>query len=180
MAVVLVAGLGLAACGDDADDGAATTDPAPDASAPEGADAPEDPTDEADDGSDQSSETEAELLGTVVVDGVQYEITELRNCDPLDDGTVERELELQGIGQHEGERVQIDVHIEQIAGQPLNEVSWAGPEGVFGGPEDAEVDLAQDGSFVTGSATLLDSLNQTDTISIGFNLAVPAETISCR
>lgn len=47
----------------------------------------------------------------------------MRRCEPLNDGTIERELELQGLGEHDGQRIQIDVYKQMIAGQAAHEVS---------------------------------------------------------
>ncbi|MGY6498115.1 MAG: hypothetical protein ACXIUP_07790, partial [Microcella sp.] len=89
------------------------------------------------------------------------------------------ELELQGIGvSDEGERVQIDVYVETIAGQPFDDVSWAGPEGIWGGPDDAQITLGAD--RVSGSATLVDALTQEGALAIEFDLEVPDELIECR
>lgn len=162
----------LAACGDDSDDADTSSSDRPPA---ENTDASDD-TEEADAPEGPSDGAE----GTVVVDGTEYEITRLRNCDPLDDGTVERELELQGLGEVDGERVQIDIYVQTLNGVPLNDVSWAGPEGIFGGDADAAVEIAADGSSVTGSATLLDAMTHTETVDIEFDLAIPSETIACR
>ncbi len=118
--------------------------------------------------------------GIVIVDGTEYSITELRNCEPLDDGVFERELELQGLGEADGERVQIDVYLQQANGVDLHEVSWSGPEGVFGGPENPNITLDAAGTSVRGVATLVDSMTQTETVQVDFDLAVPAETIDCR
>jgi len=109
---------------------------------------------------------------------VTYEITEVRRCDPLVMDMLERELEVQGMGDHEDERVQIDVYVQEVGGTRLDEVSWTGPEGVFGGPEDARVTF--DGSRVSGSATLVDGLTQEQTLPVSFDLEVPAEILSCR
>lgn len=116
--------------------------------------------------------------GTVQVDGVDYVLTEFRRCEPLQDGTIDRELELQGIGEADGDRIQIDVYVETIGNLPFNDVSWAGPEGVFGGPEDAEIEIVDD--QVSGSATLLDAMSQTETLDIRFDLPIPADEIACR
>lgn len=129
---------------------------------------------------DDADAQAATVRGTVTVDGTRYEITELRNCDPYQDDMVDTELELQGLGEHDGERVQIDVYVQTIAGTPLDDVSWSGPEGVFGGPEDADVTLDAGGTSVSGAATLLDALTQTETVDIEFDLDVPAGTIACR
>lgn len=190
-AILAVAALALVAmgCGGDDDDSDEATPSDPPAESDE---SPNDSSDAEADGEDvDGSDTDtagAGLLGTVVVDGVEYEITELYNCDPLDDGTIERSLELQGLGESDGERVQIDIVIQQIAGVSMDDVSWSGPEGVFAGPAGSDVDgpatvdvaLINDGAIVTGSATLVDAMGEDETIGVGFNLEVPVDTIACR
>ncbi len=143
---------------------------------PAAGDAENAPTEEAGAGQDAAGD----VLGLVTVDDVQYEITELRNCEPLQQEMVERELELQGLGEHDGERIQIDVYIEELAGAPYNDVAWSGPEGVFGTQESADVTLDAGGTSVRGVATLQGALTQTETVTIDFDLPVPAETIACR
>lgn len=154
------------------------------------------PSDSAQSGDDtEQSETRAEprddsaapgdVRGIVDVDGTRYEITELRNCEPLEDGVVDRHLELQGIGEHDGERVQLDVYIEEIGDLPYDDVAWAGPEGVFGageheGPYEAEVTIDDAGASVRGVATLVDAWDPSETILVDFELEIPAETIACR
>lgn len=169
--------LTTAACGSDPDEGGAEA-----ASVPADAATAETPTEPPpEEAAEPEEDTSAgQVRGVVTVDGTSYDITELRNCEPIDDGTIERELELQGLGEHEGERVQIDVYLQKIAGTTLHEVSWAGPEGVFGGPEDPNVTLDAAGTSVRGVATLFDSMTQTDTVEVDFDLEVPAETIDCR
>lgn len=123
----------------------------------------------------------SDALGAVRInDSRSYAITELRNCEPLSDGTVERELELQGFGQHEGVRIQIDVYKQTVAGVASNDVSWSGPEGVFGSSDGATITWGSDDSHVLGSSMLVDGLNQTEKIMIDFELQVPAETVACR
>lgn len=132
------------------------------------------------DSSPEDVET-GEALGTVRInDFTTYTITELRNCEPLSDGTIERELELQGFGQHEGTPVQIDVYKQMVAGNAGNEVSWSGPEGVFGSSGSAQVTWGPDNASVLGSATLVDAQTQTEKIMLNFDLQVPAETVACR
>ncbi|UFU07340.1 hypothetical protein [Ruania halotolerans] len=187
IAIVATALLGLAACS--SPDAGSTTDEPVEAEA-ETADeaqvsaeddsaevepAEEEPAEEAEDQSSSGA-----VLGIVTVDDVQYEITELRNCEPLQQEMVERELELQGFGEHDGERVQIDVYIEELAGVPYNDVAWAGPEGVYGSPDGAEVTLDAGGASVRGVATLKDAMTQTETVRVDFDLDVPADTIACR
>jgi len=118
--------------------------------------------------------------GVVTVDGIRYEITEVRACEPLDDGTVERELELQGLGDFEGDRLQLDVYVQTVAGMPFDDVSWHGPEGIFGGPDDADVIVADGGASVSGTATLHDAATQTETVQVEFDLEVPDEELACR
>lgn len=188
-AALLALVLTLAACGADNADESAPEVASPEVEA-EAAAAPEpDLSEDAEDGGEEPAEdatadedatAEGGGMGSVTVDGQTYEVTELRNCEPLDDGTIERSLELQGIGTLDGERFQIDVYQEAIAGVPFDDVSWSGPEGVFGGPEDAQIALDEEGERVSGTATLLDAMTQTDTLDIEFDLEVPAETIPCR
>lgn len=140
----------------------------------------EDSPPENDDNSLENSET-GEVLGVVRInDFTTYSITELRNCEPLNDGIIERELELQGFGQHEGERIQIDVYKQMVAGSAGNEVSWSGPEGVFGSSDIAGITWAPDGASVLGSSELVDSMTQTERLMIDFDLQVPSETVACR
>src|SRR5690606_13738842 len=117
-------------------------------------------------------------VGQVDVAGTTYDILEVRRCEPLQKEMLDRDLEVQGFGVHGGERVQIDVYVQEVAGQQLDEVSWAGPEGIFGGPEDAAVPF--DGSVVRGSATVRDSLTQEQTLPVTFELEVPDEIVRCR
>lgn len=133
------------------------------------------------------SNVPAESLGAVRVnEAITYSITELRRCEPIDDEMVERELELQGLGEHNGERIQIDVYLETIAGSPHNHFSWAGPEGVFGSDPldgsdgDARVTWGPDNASVLGSATLFDSMTGEEQIMVDFDLEVPADTVACR
>lgn len=132
-------------------------------------------------GNTPESNEPAESLGTVRVNqAVTYSITELRNCEPLNDGTIERELELQGFGQYEGERIQIDVYKQMVAGNAGNDVSWSGPEGVFGSSTVATITWGPDGASVLGSSELVDSMTQTERLMISFDLQVPTETVACR
>ncbi|PFG20100.1 hypothetical protein [Serinibacter salmoneus] len=123
----------------------------------------------------------ASIMGTVRVnDLTTYAITEVRNCEPLNDGTIERELELQGFGEHDGERIQIDVYKQMVAGSAGNEVSWSGPEGVFGSSGVANITWGSGDANVLGSSEMVDSMTQTERLMIGFDLQVPVETVPCR
>ncbi|KOX09967.1 hypothetical protein [Nocardiopsis sp. NRRL B-16309] len=125
------------------------------------------------------------VLGTVSVDGVEYEITEVRNCVPLEQAGVEREVELQGRGSVDGETIQVDAYVQTIGGAPMDSISWSGPEGVFGSNQGAtgsgqEVALEVSGSQATGSAVLNDALAGTETVSVEFTLPVPDELVDCH
>jgi hypothetical protein len=190
---VLTAALALAACGGEDEtsepaaaeagtDSTADTEDA-DVEAGDGTnpdEAPADGSEEAPGGDDDATEpVGSEAVGTVTVAGTEYAISEVRRCEPLDEGGIERELELQGFGQSpDGERVQIDVYQQSIGGAPFDDVSWAGPEGVFGGPDDA--DLTVDGDEVSGSATLVDAMTQEESVAVSFTLPIPSDELACR
>ena len=149
------------------------------------ADDPEAPVSTEENPSERSEPAEA--LGAVRVnETITYSITELRKCEPLVDDMIERELELQGVGEHDGGRIQIDVYLETIAGAPHDHFSWAGPEGVFGSDPldgndgDARITWGPDNASVLGSATLFDSMTGEKQILVDFELKVPAETVACR
>lgn len=156
------------------------SDPTANAADP-GDDAPAGDDAAADDSEEAQGERDAplgEIVGQVDVAGTTYDILEVRRCEPLQMEMLDRDLEVQGFGVHGGERVQIDVYVQEVAGQQLDEVSWAGPEGIFGGPEDAAVTF--DGSVVRGSATVRDALTQEQTLPVTFELEVPDEIVQCR
>lgn len=181
-AAALLAALALTACEATPIADATAQDQAPPAAEPTATS--EDPTSASEDPAAAShnpaAPTTGEVLGQVMVDGISYDITQLRNCDPLSTGPVERELELQGLGEHEGQRLQIDVYVQTLAGSPFNDVSWAGPEGVFGGADGAEAVVSDNGTRVSGQAELVDALNQTDSVAVVFDLPIPTETVACR
>lgn|SRR5690554_964231 len=138
-----------------------------------------------DENSPESNES-TEVLGAVRVnEAITYSIHELRRCEPLDDDMIESELDLQGLGEHDGERIQIDISLETIAGTPHNNFSWNGPEGVFGSDpldgsdSDARITWGPDNASVLGSGTLFDSLTGDEQIFVDFDLQVPAETVTC-
>lgn len=139
----------------------------------------------ASDGSGSDDAATSTVYGTAVVDGVEYELHELRRCEPTDVDQVERELELTargrmpaGEGYDGGDWVQIDVYVQDIGGADFDAVSWAGPEGVFGTNDAANVSYS--GDRVTGTAVLVDSLTQEQTISVTYDVEVPEELLDCR
>jgi hypothetical protein len=127
-----------------------------------------------------------EVLGSVTVDNQEYQLHEVRRCIPLEAEGVERELELQARGfvsageGYDGEDwVQLDVAKQTIAGAPYDDVSWAGPEGVFGSTvQPSEVVFS--GTMATGRGTLVDALTQEATVTVSFMVDVPEEEIDCR
>lgn len=168
--VALAAAFVLAGCAAGADE---PTEP--NGSTAEEAPAGEAPSEEAPEGEEPSGTVQ----GTATVGGTTYDITELRNCEPLQQEAIESSLELQGFGEAaDGERVQIDVYIQSIGGSPLDVVAWSGPEGVYGTQEHADVQLA--GDRVSGSATMVDSFTLEEELAIEYDLAVPSELIACR
>ncbi|MDN4480902.1 hypothetical protein [Demequina muriae] len=194
-AVVALAasGLLLAGCSGDAGEAAASdasTSPTPAEVASETA-VPEpsaDPADDAGAGDAGEAETEASadtVRGTAVVAGVEYELHDVRRCEPTDVDQVDRELELtargvmpEGEGHDGGDWVQIDVYVQQIAGMDFDQVSWAGPEGVFGTNDATEVTYS--GERVSGTAAMVDGLTQTETLTVAYDIEVPDEIIDCR
>ncbi|MFW7413766.1 hypothetical protein [Demequina sp. SO4-18] len=125
------------------------------------------------------------VYGTAVVDGVEYELHELRRCEPADQEMIDIELELTGRGQvpagegyNDGDWVQIDVYVQQIAGADFDSVSWAGPEGVFGTDDPTEVGVG-DGR-VSGTAATVDSLTGEPGVTVTYDIEVPDEILDCR
>lgn len=127
-----------------------------------------------------------EVMGSVTVDNQEYQLHEIRRCIPLETEGVERELELQARGfvsageGYDGEDwVQLDVAKQTIAGARYDDVSWAGPEGVYGSTvEPSEVVFS--GTMATGRGTLVDALTQEATVTVSFMVDVPGEEIDCR
>jgi hypothetical protein len=200
LSFAVVLALGLAACGSDG----ATEATTPADEAPTGGDVVEDATDVPDNGDAATDEPGAEgvegdsaaALGTVTVDGTEYAIDELRNCEPRDlgDGS-ERMLELQGIGSADGERVQVDVSVDEGgAGGSLHAVSWSGPEGVLGNQalelggqwmDNSQTSLGApplelSDDVVRGEMPVLDAMTQSDGVLLTLELPVPADVIACR
>lgn len=177
--LVTILALALGACSSDEP---AAPDDAPDAAEAPAAEATDDASQDApatDDEAPDDTPAPAAAVGTVEVDGTSYGISEVLRCEPFDDGVVDRELELQGFGEApDGTRVQIDVYVEELSGMPFDDVSWSGPEGVYGSPEDAEVDFT--GDNVTGTAVLHQAMGDGTTVTVSFDLPVPADLFACR
>ncbi len=125
------------------------------------------------------------VYGTATVGDVEYELHELRRCEPSDAEQIDRELELTargfvpaGEGHDGGDWVQLDVSVQQVAGMDLDQVSWAGPEGVFG--TDADAGVSYEGDRVSGTANMVDSLTLEGALSVTYDLEVPDEILDCR
>ncbi len=199
LAIVAALALGLAACGADetdeaaeraettapaeeeaveadesGDEGALEADATDDAPAEDAAQEDTEPTEEAEaeTEADAGGDEPAEELGTATVEGEVYAITELIRCEPEEIAGFEYDLELIGRGE---DGVQIDVY---LGGVLDTDVSWNGPEGVFGGPTDAASDWEDD--RVSGSATLVDAFEGDESLSITFDLHVPEDETACR
>jgi hypothetical protein len=189
-----VATLLLLACGDDVttDDATETapaatdehddhddTEPADD-DADDTSDGTEDTT-EVDEATDADEEATEDLatgeLGTVTVDGTSYVVERVIVCDPDEDAGFDRDLELQAIGDADGARTQLDVVLGGIL--PVD-VSWAGPEGIFGMGEAGTAAADHDGDQLTGTASLEDPFGEGETVELTFDVVVPDDTTSCR
>lgn len=191
----------LAGCGDD-DDVSEATDDAPEIETLGSDD--DTPTD--DDGTDgEGSENDEPVeasggapgsAGTVTVDGTTYPMDGAQQCDTsgLDVDGVEREPEVQIWGASDDGRVQLDVYVQAFSGMPSYDVSWAGPEGIFGGgvmqlgggwTDDndqtyADAPVSVDGNRTTGSLTLYDAMTMSESIDIDFDVTFPETLTSCR
>lgn len=191
---LLLAGF-LAACGDDDSDTSNPADTAAGSStADDTADGPADDTasdDPADEGDDTPPASTGDA-GTATVDGATYGFDRALRCDPDSVGVpgLEREIEAQFLG----DGVQLDVYVESINGMPMHQVSWAGPEGIFGASftqigdswmgegDDIYQDspVVVDGDRATGSVVLYDAMTMEDTIELDFDVTIPSETFACR
>lgn len=198
--VALLVGL-LTACGnDDAD----TAGPPPEDGTPDLTEAdPTDPQDDAADTAENGTEEPSDDspaqpsgdAGTFTVDGVTYQLHEAINCEPDDLGIEIREpiLDTQYVGRSDDSGVLVHISQVEIAGNPAWDVSYSGPEGVFGshlsemGGEwvgegdstysDAPVDV--DGNTITGAVTLYDSMTMEDTVETEFEVTFPSQTTAC-
>lgn len=146
------------------------------AGADAGADDGADDTDRSDEGGEDDGGTTGEL-GTVTVGASSYRVERVIVCDPDEDAGFDRDLELQAIGDADGSRVQLDVVLGGIL--PVD-VSWAGPEGIFGMGEAGTADANQDGDRLTGTASLEDPFGEGETVDLSFDVVVPERPTSCR
>ena len=196
-ALALIVGL-LAACGND-DDSAPPNDDATPA-----ADNGDDPGDDPGDGpTDDPGETDTENggasasadAGTFTVDGVTYGIHEAMQCDPsdFDVDMVELLLDTQYLGRSDEGGVIVHISHSEFAGNPSWDVSYNGPEGVFGahlsdvggqwmGEQDdtyAEAPVTVEGNNITGAATLYDPMTMEESVEVSFAVTFPDQLISC-
>lgn len=195
-ALLLVLGV-LAACGDEGDAGDASSATGDGETAGDADLADDNATEDGNEAGGGEPAPGGGGAGTVTVDGTTYDIDETRTCDPaeVDVDIVERELELQGAGSSGDERVQIDVYIEELGGTPTHQVSWSGPEGIYGGaasdfgggwtdPEAGTTldgpPIEVDGDRVSGELSAPSSTGDGDSIDVSFDLALPTDFSPCR
>jgi hypothetical protein len=188
---LLVAG-SLAACGDDDTDTSAPADTTSDSPAPLG----DDPSAVGDDAGSGGDDTPTGSFGTATVGDTTYSFDQALRCEEDDLGIdgMEREIEAQFLGRSDDGRIQLDLYISEFSGMPMHDVSWAGPEGVFGasftqiggtwmGENDdvyQDAPIALDGDRATGSVVLYDGMTMEESIELDFDVVVPSDTFACR
>lgn len=187
----------LAACGDDTAESSGETPNAETPSETTTDDQSDDSGEAGDEGGSQGDNVGTTGdAGTATVDGTSYEFDRALRCDVDSMGVegVSSEIEAQFLGSAGGDRVQLDILISEFAGMPMHSVSWAGPEGIFGGTfteaggswmgegddvyQDAPVSI--NGDRATGSVVLYDAFEMVDTIEVDFDVVIPADTFACR
>lgn len=184
------AALLLVSCGSDNGDDAPVADAGVEADAAvaeDDTDTEIDPADEdeapadSDADSEEGGDTEPSgtVQGTVTVNGTEYQITQMRNCEPAVHDMIDIELELQGLGRGDSSSVQIDLYVQTVGGAQLDRISWAGPEGIFN-TDSATIDYEAGAGTVEGTETLLDSMTMEDSIILEYSLSIPNELIACR
>lgn len=114
---------------------------------------------------------------TLVVEGVAYEVTGLRRCQ--EDGAFfgEVDLEYQVFAEGPDGSGQLDLFIDEF----LDQVSWAGPEGVYGNVEN-EVDAGFAGDRAASTVTLQDARTAEGEFEVVYDLPVLPESdaVACR
>ena len=194
LALVLLVAASLTACGDDDSDVSTPGDTASTTPAPldDGGSNP----DEADSSGGDSSTGSPGAFGTATVGDTTYSFDEALRCEEGDLGIegMEREVEAQFLGRSDDGRIQLDLYISEFSGMPMHDVSWAGPEGVFGasvteiggswmGENDdiyQDAPIAIDGDRATGSVVLYDAMTMEDSLEVDFDVIVPSDTFACR
>ncbi|MCC5946954.1 MAG: hypothetical protein JJT89_00745 [Nitriliruptoraceae bacterium] len=156
------------------EDQAADPDPEPEATEEDEGSAPDD--EPAEDTGTQDAEGAGIPDATLVVDGVEYQVTDLRRCE--DDGAFpfEVELEYQVIAQGPDGRGQLDLYADEI----FDQASWAGEEGIFGNQE--EIDLGLSGDRAASTVVIEDAFGEGELLEITYDLPVLAESdaVACR
>lgn len=194
-AAVLLAAALLAGCGNDDSSENDSTD---DNATAEQSDTAPNTTDEADDGESDPGNGGAPAsadAGTVTVDGVTYGLHEAMQCDPsdFDVDLVELLLDTQYLGRSDEGGVIVHISHSEFAGNPSWDVSYNGPEGVFGahlsdvggqwmGEQDdtySAPPVTVEGNNITGAATLYDPMTMGDSVEASFDVTFPDQMISC-
>ena len=186
----------LAACGNDDDDSAPPSDDGTTDQAGDNGDDPSAvPGDNRGDAPENGGAPASGDAGTFTVDGVTYGLHEAMQCDPsyFDVDMVERLLDTQYVGRSDEGSVIIHIAHSELAGNPNWDVSYNGPEGVFGshlselggqwmGEQDdtyAEPPVTVEGNNITGAATLYDPMTMEDSVEVSFDVTFPDQMINC-
>lgn len=191
----------LAACGDDDTDSSApdnndTTEAASNGAGDEsGSEGGSDTSDNSESGSEIGSEGAAGDWGTATVAGTDYPFDNASRCNPdsIDIEGLDDQIEAQFFSTVR-DRGQLDIFVAEVGGNPIHEVSWAGPEGIFGASflqiggtwmgdndtvyQDSPVVIS--GDRATGSIVLFDSMTMEEELELDFDVTIPSETIACR
>jgi hypothetical protein len=194
LAIALLLGGLLVACGDD--DGASSAPPAPESNG-QATDSDADATADDDPGdTPPAAPSGTGAAGTVTIGGTTYGMDEALRCeeDSMDVPGIDRELEVQFFSRTDGGMVQLDLYISSIGTLPIHDVSWSGPEGIFGASitqqggtwtgdgdetyQDAPISI--DGNRATGSVVLYDAFTMEESIDIDFDVVIPDDTFACR
>ena len=125
-----------------------------------------------------------------------YSFNRALRCDPDTLGVegVSSEIEAQFLGSGDGDNLQLDLMVSEVAGMPMHSVSWSGPEGIYGASfskigdswmgdgndtyQDAPIVIS--GDRATGSVVLYDALTMEDPLEVDFDVTIPSETFACR
>lgn len=133
--------------------------------------------------------------GIVTIAGQGIAMQEARRCEPMDAQNIERDLDLQVIGQGPEGRVQLDIVMEEAGGMPRQALSLTLPDGrvlandaqdLGSGWEDQR-QQAMPGPPIDVSAgtarvdwVVYDPVGEQDELAVRVEVDVPATTTACR
>lgn len=185
------------------DDDAAGDDPVDGSVDPDAPDPAEEPADDGD-GPDEDPTAPADAPGSAVapgpagivtIDGQAIAMQEARRCAPMDAQNIERDLELQVIGDGPDGQVRLDIVVEEVGGMPRQALSLTLPDGRvlandaqdFGaGWEDQRQQALPGPPVEVSGATarvdwvVADPVGGSDELTVVVEVAVPATTTTCR